>query len=73
VERCFHDFFKKHICKYKDHQRIKLSCVGSVAYYYSDILKDVAATHQVTIDRILESPISGLMLYHMENKDIVRS
>jgi glucosamine kinase len=64
IEYNFEQFFNKHICKYKKHQELELSCVGSVAYYYSDILKSVARRKNVTLGKILESPITDLTSYH---------
>ena len=65
VTNCFEHFFDKHICKYEQHKQIKLSCVGSIAFYFSTILRAVAQKKGVTIDRIIETPIEGLMFYHM--------
>jgi glucosamine kinase len=65
VANCFEQFFDKHICKYKNHKNVKLSCVGSVAFYYSNILRAVAAKKSVNIDNIMETPIAGLSLYHL--------
>jgi glucosamine kinase len=62
---CFEQFFDKHICKYSKHKQVKLSCVGSVAFYYSNILRAVAITKEVNIDKIVETPIAGLTLYHL--------
>ena len=65
VANCFEQFFDKHICKYPQHKEVKLSCIGSVAFYYSNILRAVAANKGVNIDRIVETPIAGLTLYHL--------
>ena len=65
VANCFEQFFDKHICKYAKHQELKLSCVGSVAFYYSNILRAVAENKGVNIDKIIETPIAGLTLYHL--------
>lgn len=65
VANCFEQFFDKHICKYKKHKEVKLSCVGSVAFYYSNILRAVATKKGVNIDKIIETPIAGLTLYHL--------
>lgn len=65
VADCFRQFFDKHICKYEKHKELKLSCTGSVAFYYSNILRAVAADKGVNIDTIVETPISGLTLYHL--------
>jgi N-acetylglucosamine kinase-like BadF-type ATPase len=64
--KCFHQFFDKHICRYPQHKEIKLSCVGSIAFYYSNILRSVGEDRGVNIDTIVETPIAGLTLYHLE-------
>ncbi|MDQ3048914.1 MAG: N-acetylglucosamine kinase [Bacteroidota bacterium] len=66
VAGCFEAFFDKHICRYQEHKQMKLSCVGSVAFYYSNILRAVAQNKGVNIDTIVETPIAGLTLYHLE-------
>lgn len=66
----FDQFFDKHICKYSNYQQVKMSCVGSVAYYYRNKLRSVADSKGVTIDKIIESPISGLTLYHLQKKPV---
>ena len=65
VADCFEQFFDKHICKYKNHKEVQLSCVGSVSFYYSNILRAVASKKNVTINNIMETPIAGLTLYHL--------
>lgn len=67
VSHCFNQFFEKHICKYKQHTNYKLNCVGSVAFYYSNILRAVALNKNVQIGTIVETPIAALALYHIEN------
>lgn len=62
---CFTQFFDKHICKYEKHRELKLSIVGSVGFYFSDIIRKVAQDKSVEIDKFLESPIAGLTLYHL--------
>ncbi|MBL0329236.1 MAG: N-acetylglucosamine kinase [Bacteroidetes bacterium] len=66
VAGCFNAFFDKHICKYPKYKEVKLSCTGSVAFYYSNILRAVALEKGVSIDTITETPIAGLTLYHLE-------
>lgn len=68
VANCFNQFFDKHICKYEKHKELKLSCTGSVAFYYSNILRAVAANKGVNIETITETPIAGLTLYHLDEQ-----
>jgi len=64
---CFNQFFDKHICKYPQHKTVNLNCVGSIAFYYNDLLKKVSQSKGVTISKIIANPIDDLALYHLEH------
>ena len=66
VAGCFSEFFKHHICKYTEYRKTLLHCTGSVAFYFNDILRSVAAEFDVHPGKITESPIAGLTLYHLD-------
>ncbi len=68
VDKAFDDFFVHHICRYPRYKELPLGIVGSVAYYQSSILRQVAERHGVTISTIVEAPIAALTLYHIDNK-----
>lgn len=59
----FEEFFTRNIYSY-DYKNYDVNLVGSIAYYYEDILKDVAALKGVRIGKILQAPIEGLVEYH---------
>jgi hypothetical protein len=62
----FIEFFKVHVMKYKNYRDKPVNFVGSIAYYNSDILRKAALDSQINTTLIIESPISGLTLYHQE-------
>lgn len=62
----FLDFFRVHVMKYQNYRDKQVNFVGSIAYYNSDILRKAASDSQITTNIIIESPISGLTLYHQE-------
>lgn len=64
VRRSFLDFFERNICKYPEHRDLPVHFTGSIAFYFSKILHDVAAEKQVRIGRIVETPAAALVLYH---------
>lgn len=68
VYQSFEEFFDKHIVKYEDYQRYKIHFVGSVAFYYSNVLRQVANDKGVVVKNILETPIAGLTLYHQKHE-----
>lgn len=65
VKRCFTEFFDKTICKYRDFQSIPVGFVGSIAGNFRDVLHEVAKEKNVTINRIISSPIDELVKYHL--------
>ncbi|GHA67565.1 hypothetical protein [Pontibacter akesuensis] len=62
----FDEFFERHICKYKDFDKVPVNFVGSIAFHFSDTLKQVAKKYGATIGTIITSPSDGLMAYHKE-------
>ncbi len=65
----FSEFYENNVMKYEGYKNLKVHFVGSIAFYYSDLLRQVANDKGVTVKNILEGPIAGLTLYHQ--KDVV--
>ncbi len=63
----FEDFYKKNVMQYPSYQSMKVHFTGSVAFYFSDLLRQVANDMGITVKNILESPIAGLTLYHQKD------
>lgn len=61
------DFYRNNVMKYEDYKNTKVHFVGSIGFYYSDIVRQVANDLGVTVKNILESPIAGLTLYHQKD------
>lgn len=66
VAERFRAFFRVHIMRYENWEKLPLHCTGSVAFYYSNILRAVAAEQGVRIGTITETPIAAMALYHLE-------
>lgn len=64
IKDSFTDFFEEHVVKYERYQEIPVNFVGSIAYFYKDILLEVASSYRVRVECILESPVAGLVRYH---------
>ncbi len=63
----FAEFYEKNVMEYKNYQNLKVHFTGSIAFYFSDILRQVANDRGITVKNILEGPIAGLTLYHTHN------
>ena len=59
---------EKNVLKYSDAKNVKINFTGSVAFYYSDILRKALTSYGLTAGVIMESPIAGLVLYHNKYK-----
>lgn len=64
VENCFLQFFEKYILKYPMCHDVKINFVGSVAFYYKEILIKIADSQKIIVGNILKSPIDGLVEFH---------
>jgi N-acetylglucosamine kinase-like BadF-type ATPase len=67
VYQAFSAFYENNVMKYEGYQTTKVHFVGSIAFYYSDLLRQVANDKGVTVKNILEAPIAGLTLYHQKD------
>ena len=60
----FSEFYENNVMKYPDYKNLKVHFTGSIAFYFSDLLRQVANDKGITVKNILEGPIAGLTLYH---------
>ncbi|WPP49406.1 N-acetylglucosamine kinase [Catalinimonas niigatensis] len=60
------NFFDKTIAHYDNYQQYKIHFTGSIAFYFGNLLRQVANDKGLRVFNILESPIAGLTLYHQE-------
>jgi glucosamine kinase len=64
VKDCFVDFFQKQISKYSNSREYTVNSVGSIGFYYKDILAEVANEQGYKLGKVIKSPIDGLIEYH---------
>lgn len=64
IDEAFRFFFERYVGKYAAAHSLKIHFTGSVAFYYNDILRQVAADQGFTLGIVMENPIAGLTLYH---------
>jgi glucosamine kinase len=67
VYNSFADFYQNNVMKYENYKQTRVHFTGSIAFYYSDILRQVANDKGITVKNILEGPIAGLTLYHQKD------
>ncbi len=67
IASSFETFLKKYILKYPKLTQIPLGFIGSVAFYYSGILKKVCVEYGLKISKIIEKPMEELVKFHQQN------
>ena len=62
----FDEFFKRHIYKYDSYQKIPVNFVGSIAFYFKEILQEVAKKHGATVGLVITQPVGKLIEFHKD-------
>jgi hypothetical protein len=63
----FVDFFETRVVPYENYQNYELGFIGSIAYHYHGVLREVAAKYNVKIGKINKCPIDDLVNFHIED------
>lgn len=64
IEDSFNDFFFHHIYKYRESWTMPINFIGSVAFGFKDVLKDMCNTFELQLGIVLKNPMDGLVKYH---------
>lgn len=67
VYNSFQTFFEKNVMKYTSYKTTPIHFTGSVAFYFNNILRQVAADMSISVGNVVESPIAGLTLFHQKS------
>lgn len=57
------NFFTRNVCQY-DYKNYPIRFVGSLAYSYAAILREVASEFGIGLETIEETPMNGLIEFH---------
>lgn len=64
VQSCFRDFFRMNVLPLQEDEPVPLSCGGSIAFHFREVLRKVATEFGVRIGAIAMSPMEGLVKFH---------
>ena len=67
MKKGFEKFFKYRILPYQLSKETPIYFIGSIAFYFREILDDVAASHDLEITGVIQRPIDNLLAFHIEN------
>jgi N-acetylglucosamine kinase-like BadF-type ATPase len=64
IEDSMNDFFFHHVYKYKQSWTMPINFVGSVAFGFKDVLKEMCSSYELQLGKVLKNPMDGLIKYH---------
>lgn len=66
VKDCFKNFIEAFVCRFADCKTMKVSFVGSIAYYFQDLLYESLADFGLTMGEVMQTPAEGLIRYYQQ-------
>lgn len=60
------NFFEYQVLPYEEAREAEINFIGSIAYYYEDVLRAAAAELNLTVGHIVQKPIESLVEFHKE-------
>lgn len=67
IEMGFEEFFTYRVLPFKKDKKTPIYFIGSIAFYFKNILEKVANKHNLEITGVIQRPIDNLLTYHKEN------
>lgn len=67
IEDSFNEFFFNHIYKYRESWTLPINFIGSIAYVFKDVLKEMCHTYELQLGKVLKRPMDGLIKFHAQN------
>ncbi len=64
IEDSFNDFFFNHVYKYRESWTLPVNFIGSVAFGFKDVLKEMCNTYELQLGKVLKNPMEGLIKFH---------
>ena len=64
ANNCFREFFSRNVMQYEAAKTLPVHCTGSVAFHFGDIIKKIAGEFGLTVGKIMQEPMAGLVEYH---------
>ncbi len=67
VVKAFRSFLQRNVKQYDGWDRLPVGFVGSVAFYFRDVLREALEAEGRTLGRILQAPMDGLIEFHADH------
>lgn len=64
IEDGLNDFFFTHLYKYRETWTLPIHFIGSIAFGFRDVLKELCHSYELELGKVVKTPIQGLIDYH---------
>ncbi|MES2005389.1 MAG: N-acetylglucosamine kinase [Bacteroidota bacterium] len=64
LEDGLNDFFFTHLYKFRESWTMPIHFIGSIAFGFRDVLKDLCNTYELELGNVIKAPMQGLIAYH---------
>ena len=64
------EFLAIHVCRFENYRQVPVHFVGSIAFFFEDILRSVAKRRFIEVGSILKQPVYNLVDYHLKQLNI---
>ena len=64
IEDGLNDFFFAHLYKYRESWILPIHFIGSIAFGFKDVLKELCNAYELELGKVLKAPMQGLIDYH---------
>ncbi|MFC4143596.1 N-acetylglucosamine kinase [Pedobacter mendelii] len=72
LKKGFQEFVDTNVKDYPNYKTVPCHFVGSIAYYYQDVLKTVLEENEITVGKILQKPIEDLYNFILQKEGVVK-
>jgi glucosamine kinase len=66
IEDGLNDFFFTHLYKYRESWILPIHFIGSIAFGFRDVLKELCHSYELELGRVFKTPMQGLIAFHRQ-------
>jgi N-acetylglucosamine kinase-like BadF-type ATPase len=59
------EFLDIHVCRFDNYREVPVHFVGSIAYFFEDILRENCERRQIQMGKLMKQPVEGLVDYYL--------
>ncbi len=65
----FREFMKRHVLKYEGHKHLPIHFIGSVAFHFRELIREVLSEFHLQEGVCIPKPIASLVTYHLNHSN----